>query len=629
VGDEIVLHPKLIRSLGRPMRLSDDLSCAIDRRGNVVCTMEVQADRHDTARVEQRLGDAMDVAVGQSTVWHNSACALRRSGKVACWGTFYGKMNRAGQEWSQKPVELPFDDVATIAASPQGVTCAARRGGIITCWGERSGNAEKRSSDGIKWLEDVAHIDAVALSLSHTDLWSTNGCALERSSHVWCFNLDSNHPQQGGARVAGVSDAIGIGASYLLDKYACALLRDGRVLCWGENRYGQLGDGTTNDRVLPGAVSGLTDAISLSVADDHACAETRAGKVMCWGSNSDGQIGDGTGRFIKSASTVPGIHDAVEVACGDPITCVRHRDGHISCWGGAQDQTRDRSRLSPSPVIGITDAVAISAGYKYACAVMKDGKIRCFQSGAFGANADPATISDESFANVKRFFAGVGVSCGIRPDSSLVCSGDNRADQIGVGPKTFSHDAREVWFAKGAVEIAHGLQCTCALMANGTIECWGYNFRGELGDGTTMPRDRPVRVRGITDAVAISGTCALRKNGDVACWPPVPPLGVAGLHNAIAISAIGSLGCAVRKDGRVLCWELEARTRERGAPWSARGIPGISDAKTVSVGGDGHVEHACALRATGEVACWGNSEEGQLGLGLTVIKPSPTEVRGL
>jgi alpha-tubulin suppressor-like RCC1 family protein len=178
--------------------------------------------------------------------------------------------------------------------------------------------------------------------------------------------------------------------------------------------------------------------------------------------------------------------------------------------------------------------------------------------------------------------------------------------------------------------------------------CWGNNSKLQAGQPSSedWPRRgpssrilQPKEVAGIDDAVAISAgdehSCALRKSGSVACWgsgiygrlgdgrssrDSAQPVEVVGVSNAIAIDAMGKQSCALQQDGRVLCWGGDAASS--GPP---RVIDSIKGAAAISVGG----EHACALDHLGRVLCWGHDESGQLGEGLSWAVDTPTEVVGL
>ncbi|MCC6504152.1 MAG: hypothetical protein IT475_01760, partial [Aquimonas sp.] len=116
--------------------------------------------------------------------------------------------------------------------------------------------------------------------------------------------------------------------------HSCALLRSGQVRCWGSNRYGQLGDGTTIDRTAGVEPVGLTGAVAISVGNQHSCALLENGDVACWGSNVLGRLGDGTETQRSVPTPVSGIQGtAVAITTGDYHSCALHSDGTGSCWG--------------------------------------------------------------------------------------------------------------------------------------------------------------------------------------------------------------------------------------------------------------------------------------------------------
>jgi alpha-tubulin suppressor-like RCC1 family protein len=142
--------------------------------------------------------------------------------------------------------------------------------------------------------------------------------------------------------------------------YICGLTRDGRVLCWGDNDTGQLGDGTRIDRAVPTPVLGIDDAIMIDVGDVHACALRRTGRVLCWGRNEFGAVGDGTmgpSTVRPSPVEVQGLADVAGIALGGAHSCARRRDGEILCWGVNNfGQLGDGSNVlwpAPHPVVGL------------------------------------------------------------------------------------------------------------------------------------------------------------------------------------------------------------------------------------------------------------------------------------
>lgn len=115
--------------------------------------------------------------------------------------------------------------------------------------------------------------------------------------------------------------------------HSCAALSDGSVRCWGQNDYGQLGDGTMTSSLTPVSVSGVDNAVEISAAFNQTCALLSDGQISCWGANDAGQLGDGTtaGRLLPT--TVVGINNATQIVTGGAHSCALLADGSVKCWG--------------------------------------------------------------------------------------------------------------------------------------------------------------------------------------------------------------------------------------------------------------------------------------------------------
>ncbi len=198
------------------------------------------------------------------------------------------------------------------------------------------------------------------------------------------------------------------------------------------------------------------------------------------------------------------------------------------------------------------------------------------------------------------------------------------------------------------VKVVAGQYFNCAVLANGTVRCWGANDKGQLGDGTTADRAVPVLVSGITDAVDVSAThkhaCAVRKTGRVVCWGENSagqlgdgsttdrwvPTQVVGLTSASKVSVGFETSCAVLRSGAVKCWGSPQWLKLTSAgPIFGSEVPidiaGVDDATDVRVGG----RQVCALRKTGRVTCWGYNMYGQIGDGTTTNRGTPVAVGGI
>jgi alpha-tubulin suppressor-like RCC1 family protein len=357
-----------------------------------------------------------------------------------------------------------------------------------------------------------------------------------------------------------------------------------------------------------GAAVNVSAATSLSAGGEQTCALVAGGAAQCWGAGYDGQLGngefdDGLSPVRSTPIAVEGLADAVAVSVGDNHVCAVRSGGSLACWGydgdGALGDRGRTNRASPVPVRGITDARAVSAGQGHTCAVRAGGAVACW-----GFNSD---------------------------------------GQLGDGTHTDRATPVAVRGLTGAVAVsAGGALQSCALRADRTVACWGFNRYGELGDGTRRGSSKPVAVRGLTDAFAISAgqdhSCALRAGGGVACWgyngfgqlgngkttDSTKPVAVRGVADAVAIATGEGHSCAVRAGGGVVCWgynghgELGSATAMSRATPTA--VPGVADAVTVTAGYD----HTCALLAGGGVTCWGSNRLGQLGDGTRASSRAPS-----
>lgn len=210
-------------------------------------------------------------------------------------------------------------------------------------------------------------------------------------------------------------------------------------------------------------------------------------------------------------------------------------------------------------------------------------------------------------------------------------------------------------WGSGTHLIAAGFEHTCALTGDGLVRCWGYNGSGQLGDGGPTSLDTvktaPVVVKGVlTDAVAISAsishTCGVRANGRIMCWGrktfgqlgdgsdglgTSTPVGVSGITNAISVSAGLTHTCALLATGQVACWGRGDRGQVGDDNLQSTSPPvtvaNISNAVMVAAGNN----HTCALLATGHIMCWGLNDQGQMGNGRTsnTPQPRPTAVSGI
>lgn len=341
-------------------------------------------------------------------------------------------------------------------------------------------------------------------------------------------------PDSGGSFVA-TSIAVG-------GRHACAVTAEGAVRCWGDNRYGQLGDGTTTQRPSPVFVSGLTGGVAAIAAGDfHTCALTTSGGVLCWGSNASGGIGDGSAAPQRySPVPVVGLGSGVTaIAAGGADTCAALTTGDTVCWGkNTLGQLGDGSmadRNAPSPTAGLLGGVspipwAMAPGGDHTCMIASSGSVECSgddTNGALGNGGNAGTMSFVACfvsSDAVVIASNLGVSCALASDGSAECWGYGGHGQLGNGGTAAANMPVPVTGLAGAIGLGIGASHACAVTMAGAVFCWGDNSAGQLGDGTTTSRTVPGEVPGLTSGVTEistgSGSCALTGAGAVLCWGP-------------------------------------------------------------------------------------------------------------
>jgi alpha-tubulin suppressor-like RCC1 family protein len=216
-------------------------------------------------------------------------------------------------------------------------TCALKANATVVCWGA---NESGQLGDGtlIDRLTPVAvpgltNVVAISAGKQHTCALRSNGTAVcwgaNVSGQLGNGNFTAVSPPAP-VQVSGLTGAVAIDAG---TDHACALKADGTAVCWGQNLFAQLGDGTLIDKATPVPVLALTGAISINAGNRHSCAVKADGRAACWGENVDGQLGDATGGRKPVATLVPALTGATAISTGKSHTCALKADGSAACWG--------------------------------------------------------------------------------------------------------------------------------------------------------------------------------------------------------------------------------------------------------------------------------------------------------
>ena len=328
--------------------------------------------------------------------------------------------------------------------------------------------------------------------------------------------------------------ATSVSAGYV---HSCAVTTKGKVLCWGYNANGQLGDGTTTSRTSPVAVANVgVKAKAVSSGYVSTCEVTTKGAALCWGYNSTGQLGNNTTTASLTPVPVYGLGKGVKaISVGYYHACALTTKGKVWCWGynnvGQLGDGTTTQSPKPVAVAGLAKGVkAISVGYFHTCAITAKGAAKCWgnnTSGQLGDNSTtdrPSPVSAYGLnSHVKQISTGYQTTCAVTTKGKALCWGSNTYGQLGDGTTTNSPKPVVVsGLAKHTSVVKAGVNHTCALTTKGKALCWGNNTYGQLGDNSVVGRLTPVAVYNLGRSTKLSlgylHTCAVTSKKAVRCW---------------------------------------------------------------------------------------------------------------
>jgi len=364
--------------------------------------------------------------------------------------------------------------------------------------------------------------------------------------------------------------------------HSCYVEGNGALSCWGNNDFGQLGDGTTQRRSTPVRVSGLSSGVAnVALGSYNSCILLISGAVKCWGRNEYGQLGDGTTTLRNTPVSLfsSGI-SFISVGghgTGSQV-CVVLNSGAVKCLGvnefGQIGDGTTISKNTPTSVTGLSSGgVSVGAGTAHSCALLSSGAIFCWGSNGNGE-----------------------LGCGTANCGGSTCSCNFRCstNDCSLIPKAVSG------LSSGIASLHVGGSHSCVLLINGGVECWGDNAFGQLGDGTTNRRVSAASVSGLSGGVL--------------------SLALGGAHSCVVLS-LGGVKCwGDNYRGKLGDWTSTTRT----TPTDVLGLS--NGAISVFLGG----EHTCAVLSSGRIQCWGYNEHGgPLGDGTTTDRLQPVYVVGI
>lgn len=330
---------------------------------------------------------------------------------------------------------------------------------------------------------------------------AVSGCAkvtqITAGSIITCVTYDRGDVRcwglyNSGQSVPAITQVARVAVAW---DHMCVIMLDATVRCWGRNEAGQLGDGTTNDRVSPVQVSGLTDVAEIGVGYSFTCARLNDGTVRCWGDNGRGQMGDGSGtgqNDIHPTPVVASITNVKQLAIGAFHACALTNDGFVSCWGEYTTPDPDITRFhaSPTPVGTLVDVVEIGATIGIdagLCARLREGTITCSTRVRPNGNMILFDLSPvATLPDAVQIASGTAHVCARHQNGTVNCffvegATTNPTEDYNL------HQVDVPAGIQGVTELTAGQLHTCVRSSGLAVACWGDNSRGQSGPCQALP----------------------------------------------------------------------------------------------------------------------------------------------
>jgi alpha-tubulin suppressor-like RCC1 family protein len=447
--------------------------------------------------------------------------------------------------------------------------------------------------------------------------------------------------------------------------HTCALSTEGQAYCWGNNNSGQLGDGTSEDRLSPVPVSGAVRFVALTGGRGTAftCGLDASGAAWCWGSNSVGELGDGTTLSRAVPTRVFTDRRFAQLTAGRSHACGIATDGESYCWGfnfyGQLGGNSTANATTPTRVQSAVRFARIGSGSNHTCAQQVTGETWCWgindqgQLGngtTTGSSPNPLPVAVSTAQRFVALTSGGFHNCGLTAAGTAYCWGNNNSGQLGDG--TTATQSTPVAVPGGPyAAISAGQFYSCATTGSGSTTCWGSNSLGQLGDGLLTNRLTPTPVSGSLAFLAVypsvNHSCGMVTTGALQCWGYnsngqlgdgtrsnlVAPAPIAGNIAFAQLQGASNASCGVSTTGTAFCWgsNTNGRLGIASDDASARMTPiAVAGGLTFSaVSANAVAGSFCGLAAgSGAAYGWGSNFAGGLGDGTTTDRVAPVQVVG-
>jgi alpha-tubulin suppressor-like RCC1 family protein len=368
------------------------------------CRQEAESPTAPEAGPALDITPAAALSFRQVSAGFIHTCGVTLDNRAFCWGrNGHGQLGDGTFHDRRRPIAVAGGlEFREVSASGDGIyahTCGVTTDDKAYCWG---GNVNGQLGDGT-FRDRRAPVAVVGgRRFLRVSAGMAHSCGVTLVNRGYCWGKNKNGRLGDGTSGIDRPRPVAVSGGLLFRQvsagrdHTCGLTTTDRAYCWGNDYFGQVGDGTPNVHPLtPVAVAGGLQFRQVDVGFDYSCGATTDNRAYCWGRQGSGELGNGQGNVVSyTPSAVAGGHHFRQVSAGFERTCGVTTDELAYCWGHGQlgDGTTNGS-FTPVAVVGGLQFRHVSAGLAYACGVTTEDRAFCWGFNLYGTLGDGTTTN--------------------------------------------------------------------------------------------------------------------------------------------------------------------------------------------------------------------------------------------